>query len=93
MNKKAVTKTMAILLVVIIVVLGGATGYFAYLAFQPPPEKVAIRFAGWGAGATEVEKYQTMIAEFMEKNPNIIVKYEQIPEKFSENILASFGAV
>jgi multiple sugar transport system substrate-binding protein len=91
MNKKAITKTVAALLVVIIIVLGVA-GYFAYSALQPASEKVVIRFAGWGAGATEVEKYQTMINNFMEQNPNIIVKYEQIPQMFSENILASFGA-
>lgn len=55
-------------------------------------QKVFIRFAGWSAGPTEVKNYETMIKRFMEKYPDIVVKYEVITQMFHENILASFGA-
>lgn len=57
-----------------------------------PQEAVVIRFMGWGAGATEVENYEKMIAAFREENPHIIVKYEVVTQQLHENVLASFGA-
>ena len=56
------------------------------------PEAVVVRFMGWGAGATEVENYEKMIADFREDNPHIIVKYEVVSQQLHENVLASFGA-
>jgi len=60
---------------------------------SPAPTKVAvIRFAGWSAGETEMKNYQKVISLFMQKNPDIIVKYEVITQMFVENILASYAA-
>ena len=55
-------------------------------------QRTFIRFAGWSAGPTEVKNYEIIIEKFMEKNPDIAVKYEIITQMFHENILASFGA-
>jgi len=56
------------------------------------PQRIYLRFSGWGAGATEIELYRKMLKEFMKENPEIYVKYEPIPQMYHENILAMFGA-
>ena len=56
------------------------------------PQRMFLRFSGWGAGATEIELYTKMLKEFMKENPDVYVKYEPIPQMYHENILAMFGA-
>lgn len=59
---------------------------------QPRGDIAVVRFMGWGAGETEVENYQKMIDDFMDDNPDVIVKYEVVTQSLHENVLASFGA-
>lgn len=85
-----VTKTILIAILAVVVVIGVILAYL-FISTQPQ-EVVFIRFAGWGAGVTEIENYKKVISEFQARHPNIRVRYEPISQMFHENVLAAFPA-
>ncbi len=94
---------LAILLIIAIIISGSGLYYIADLDSRmarleeaigavPAPTEFYLRFSGWGAGATEIELYETMLHNFMEENPKYYVKYEPMPTMYHENLLSMFGA-
>lgn len=56
-----------------------------------PAKEFFLRFSGWGAGATEIALYETMLTKFMEDNPEYYVKYEPVPTMYHENFCPCLG--
>ncbi|MDZ7373322.1 MAG: sugar ABC transporter substrate-binding protein [candidate division KSB1 bacterium] len=65
--------------------------FFLYEPEQPPPGKTVVTFATWG-GVAEKKAWLELIADFERKNPDIQIKLQLIPMKYTEKILALLAA-
>lgn len=99
MHLTGISRILSIVIIIIVILAIGVAwwGFTRPLPTQTVTQttqvsQVFIRFAGWSAGETEMKNYQKMIADFQNRYPNIVVKYEVITQMFSENILASYAA-
>ena len=74
MGKQAITKIQVALVVVLMVAVIAASGYWL-LMMQPKPleEKVTLRFVEFAAGVTEMK---AALAEFERQYPNLKVNFE-----------------
>lgn len=54
-------------------------------------EEITLRFMSWDSGQT-LEPYQKAINAFMDKNPNIKVKVESVPDNYDQKLLTSLAS-
>lgn len=54
-------------------------------------EKIELRFMTWDSGPT-MQPYQNAINAFMEKNPNIRVKVESVPDNYDQKLLVGMSS-
>ncbi len=74
-------------------IIGGvsAWAFFLYEPEKPPPGKTVVTFATWG-GVAEKRAWLALIDDFERKNPDIQIKLQLIPIKYTEKILALLAA-
>lgn len=77
---RGATKRAAFLLIVWLVIAGGASG-----------QDVRLRATSW-AGPEELEIERRNIAEFERAHPGLQVQFETIPQNYKEKLLTSFAA-